>query len=135
MVVVLPTPLTPTTRMTYGRWSEGMSQSSFSPVLFSVRRAAISSRIMPLSSFVEIYLSRATRSSIRLMIFNVVSTPISDVIRASSRLSSTSSSTVDLPVMARAILSNTLCLVFSSPLSRISFLFLLKSPNIPICDF
>ena len=50
------------------------------------------------------------------------------------RMSSTSSSTFDLPATARASLSNTLCLVFSNPLSSVSFLFLLKNPKSPIND-
>ena len=131
-MVVLPTPFTPTTKMTYGLWSEGKSQLSLSSVLFSESSAAISCLSMPLSSDVLTYLSRATRSSIRRIIFNVVSTPTSLVMSTSSRLSSTSSSTFDFPATARASLSNTLVFVFSNPRSRVSFLFLLKKPNIPI---
>ena len=61
---------------------------------------------------------------------SVVSTPMSEVIRPSSRLSRTSSSTVDLPVMARAILSKTLCFVFSDRCQYL-FLVLLKNPKFP----
>ena len=85
-----------------------------------------------MSSEVETYLSLATRSSIRRMIFTVVSTPTSDVMSTSSKSSSTSSSTVDLPATARANFPNTLSLVFSRPLSRVSFFLLLNNPNNPI---
>ena len=132
MVVVLPTPFTPTMSMTYGLWPDGKSQLSLSSPLFSASNDAISSHSMPFSSEVLTYLSRATRSSMRCIIFSVVSTPTSLVIRTSSRLSSTSSSTFDLPATARANLSNTLTLVFSNPLSSVSFFFLLKKPKIPI---
>ena len=96
---------------------------------------AISSRRMRLSSLVETYLSRATRSSMRRIILTVVSTPTSEVMSTSSRSSSTSSSTVDFPATARASLPNTLSLVFSSPLSRVSFFLLLNNPNNPIILF
>ena len=132
MVVVLPTPFTPTTSITYGLRSEGRSQESLSNVLFSVKRAEISSRKIPFSSLVDTYLSRAMRSSMRSMIFKVVSTPTSEEIKISSKLSRTSSSTLDFPTIALANLPKTLCLVFSNPLSNVSFLFLLKNPNIPI---
>ena len=87
-----------------------------------------------LGSEVPRYLSRATLSSMRWIIFRVVSTPTSLVISTSSRLSSTSSSTFDLPATARVSLSSTLVLVFSRPLSSVAFLFLLKKPKIPIQD-
>ena len=132
MVVVLPTPFTPTTSITYGLPVSGSSQLSLSCVLFSESSAVISSFKMLLSSLVETYLSRATRVSILSMIFNVVSTPTSDVIRISSKSSRTSSSTFDFPAIARVNLLKTLCLVFSKPLSSVSFLLLLKNPNIPI---
>ena len=44
IVVVFPTPLTPTTIMTYGFFAIGASKSSTSSELFSVSNAAISSR-------------------------------------------------------------------------------------------
>ena len=113
-------------------WSVGRSHESLSSVLFSARSAAISSRSIPLSSLVLTYLSRATLSSIRSMILSVVSTPTSLVISTSSRSSNTSSSTFDFPATARASLSNTLVFVFCRPLSSVSFLSLLKNPNIPM---
>lgn len=75
------------------------------------------------------YLSRLTRSCMRSMMRRVVSTPTSEVMSASSRLSSTSSSTVDLPAMARLILLSTDSLLFSNPLSRVSFFSLPNSPK------
>ena len=132
MVVVLPTPFTPTTKITYGLWLVGKSQSSAFSVLFSVKRAAISALNTLLSSEVETYLSRAMRSSMRSIIFTVVLTPTSDVISISSKLSKTSSSTFDFPAMARVIFEKTLCFVVSRPLSSTSFFFLLKSPKNPI---
>ena len=85
------------------------------------------------SSAVLTYLSRATRSWMRPMISSVVSTPTSDEMSTSSRLSSTSSSTFDFPAMARVSLLNTLALVFSRPASSTSFFsFFEKKLNIPI---
>ena len=129
MVVVFPTPLTPTTSMTYGLCELGRSQSSLLPVLFSSSRAAISSLRIAFSSLVETYLSRATLSSILSMILSVVSTPTSEVMSTSSRSSSTSSSTFDFPATVFASLSNQLVLVFSNPLSSVSFFFLPNNPN------
>ena len=79
------------------------------------------------------YLSSATRFSIRSMMRSVVSTPTSEVISTSSRLSSTSSSTFDLPATARASFEKTPSLVFSRPLFKSSlFSFLEKKLKIPI---
>src|SRR5690606_16541337 len=78
---------------------------------------AISSRRIRLSSSVPIYLSCATRFSIRSMIFNVVLTPTSDDTRTSSRLSRTSSSTRDFPAMALVSFEKNEVFDFSSPLS------------------
>src|SRR5215203_1801353 len=64
------------------------------------------------------------------MIFNVVSTPTSDDTRTSSRLSSTSSSIVDLPTRALPSFEKKLSFVFSNPLSRVSFFSLENHPNI-----
>ena len=61
------------------------------------------------------YLSRATRSSMRRMIFTVVSTPTSDVMSTSSRSSSTSASTFERPATVRASFEKRPVLVFSSP--------------------
>ena len=61
------------------------------------------------------YLSLATRSSMRRMIFTVVSTPTSDEMSTSSRSSSTSASTVERPATARASFEKSPVLVFSSP--------------------
>jgi len=55
-------------------------------------------------------LSRCTRSSIRSIILTVVSTPTSEVIKTSSRLSNTSSSTLDLPTTTLASFLKTLLL-------------------------
>src|SRR5690554_427327 len=57
----------------------------------------------------------------RSIIFNVVSTPTSDVTKISSSSSSTSSSTFDFPATARVIFEKKLTFVFSRPLSRVSF--------------
>ena len=66
-------------------------------------------------------------------IFNVVSTPTSAETNISSRLSKTSTSTCDLPIMTLANLPNTLSLVFSRPLLSVSsFLFEEKKSNNPI---
>ena len=101
MVVVLPTPLTPTTIITWGRLPGGSVKSSseeLSP--FSASISEISSQSRRLSSEAPTYLSRATRAWSRSMMRSVVSTPTSEVTNTSSRLSSTSSSTVDFPAMA-----------------------------------
>ena len=133
MVVVLPTPFTPTTSTTYGLRPAGILKGSESSSgLFSTSRFDISSRKMPFNSAVPMYLSRATRSWMRLIILRVVSTPTSDIISTSSRLSSTSSSTTVFPATARAILESTLVLVFSRPLSSTSFLSFVKNENNPI---
>lgn len=55
------------------------------------------------------------------MIFKVVSTPTSEETRISSKLSKTSSSTLDLPAMALPNLEKKVVFVFSSPLSKDSF--------------
>ena len=130
MVVVLPTPFTPTTIITYG--SPFVSGNLNSPglcVLFSSNKEEISSFKTRFNSEVFKYLSRAIRASMRSITFNVVSTPTSDVIRISSKLSSTSSSTVDLPTIVRAILEKKLCFVFSNPLLSVSFLSLENNPK------
>jgi hypothetical protein len=54
------------------------------------------------------------------MIFKVVVTPTSEVTSTSSKLSSTSSSTVDFPATAFVILLKNPYLVFSKPLSKAS---------------
>ena len=134
MVVVFPTPFTPTTRITYGCVSSGKVHSTESPELFSVSNSVISPFRISFNSLVETYLSLATRSSIRWMILIVVSTPTSEETRISSKLSSTSSSTFDFPATARASFEKTFCFVFSSPLSSVSFFFLLNNPNNPILN-
>ena len=58
------------------------------------------------------------------MIFIVVFTPTSALMRASSILSSISSSIFDLPLMALDILSNIEVLVLSNPLLNTSLSFL-----------
>ena len=132
MVVVFPTPFTPTTIITYGFFPSGKTKPSVSAVLFSVSRDAISSLNMSFSSFTVTYLSRATRFSIRSIMFSVVSTPTSDVTKTSSKRSSTSSSTLDLPATARVSFPKKLSFVFSSPLSSVSFFSFEKKLKIPI---
>ena len=83
----------------------------------SINRA-ISSRKIDCNSEVFMYLSRATRSSMRRMIFTVVSTPTSEVMSTSSRSSNTSASTVERPATARANFEKKPVLVFSSPASN-----------------
>ena len=63
------------------------------------------------------------------MIRSVVFTPTSEVMSASSKESSTSSSIVDLPAIAWLILLSTDSLLFSSPLSKVSFFSLLNNPK------
>ena len=129
MVVVLPTPFTPTTRTTYGLWGRGESKSSGNCPSCLRRSVAISARRMELSSLVLIYLSRLMRSCSLSMILRVVSTPTSEVMSVSSRLSRTLSSTVDLPRMVFDSLEKKLSLVLLRPWSRVSFFsFLLNSP-------
>ena len=120
MVVVFPTPFTPTTIITYG-FFEGMLKSVASPLLVSLINPAISSRRMAFNSSVPKYLSRATRASIRSMILIVVATPTSLETNTSSRSSSTSSSTLLLPATAFPNLFRKLVFDFSNPLSRVSF--------------
>ena len=95
---------------------------------------AISSRRIRFNSSVPKYLSLATRSSIRSITFNVVLTPTSLVTKTSSRLSKTSSSTLDFPATALLSLPKKLVLDFSNPLSSVSFFseenILLKKKNL-----
>lgn len=93
---------------------------------FSRSSPEISSRRISSSSFTPTYLSRATRSSILSMILMVVDAPTSDAISISSRLSSTSSSTLLLPTTAFVIFSKKPWLDFSRPLSKVSFSSFLK---------
>ncbi len=115
MVVVLPAPLTPTTIMTYGSPSRASTPNEASSPWFSSSSEAISSRRIDCSSEAFMYLSRATRSSMRRMIFTVVSTPTSEVMSTSSRSSSMLSSTFERPATARASFEKRPCLVFSRP--------------------
>ena len=126
--MVFPTPFTPTTIITYGLHGNGSPKSITCVLLFSAKSEATSSTKMALSSAVPKYLSRFTRSCIRSMMRNVVSTPTSEVMSASSKLSNTSSSTVDLPAIAWLILLSTDSLLFSRPLSSVSFF---SFPNNP----
>ena len=80
------------------------------------------------------YFSFATLDSIASIIFIVVFTPTSEVIRISSNSSKTSTSTFDLPTTAFLILSKKELLVFSKLLFKL-FLFvffnnLLKKPSL-----
>ena len=77
------------------------------------------------------YLSFATLSSNFSIILSVVSTPISEVIKASSISSSASSSIVVLPATARESLLKTFSLVFSKPLSSLTFLSFEKKTEYP----
>ena len=116
MVVVLPTPFTPTTMITKG-WPvlPARSSTAIEPDLLSSSRPAISSRRMRSSSPVLTYLSRATRASMRSMTLTVVSMPTSACTSRLSRSSSTASSTVLLPTTALLSCSKKLVLVFSRP--------------------
>ena len=120
MVVVFPTPFTPTMSITYGflEKSKGWTGASSSPI-----RRAISSLMMATSSSMFTYLSFSTRSSMLSMSLSVVSTPISLPRRASSSASSTSSSTLDLPVMALPSFWKKFRLVFFTPLSKIPIVY------------
>ena len=89
---------------------------------------AISPRRIDCSSEAFMYLSRATRSSMRRMIFTVVSTPTSDEMSTSSRSSSTPASIVDRPATARASFEKSPVLVFSSPAESSSCCFCACSP-------
>ena len=121
MVVVLPTPFTPTTMITNGFLPRGIEKSVSSPELVSLNKPAISSRRITLSSSIPKYLSLETRASIRSITFNVVLTPTSLDTKISSRLSNTSSSTFDFPTTALLSLLKKVVLVFSNPLSSVSF--------------
>ena len=67
------------------------------------------------------YLSFATLLSILSIIFSVVLTPTSELIKTSSRLSNTSSSTLLFPTITFEILLKKDSLLFFKPLSRDSF--------------
>jgi len=103
-----------------------MVNSETSSLLFSDNRLVISCFKILFNSAVVTNLSLATLASIRAIIFNVVSTPTSDDIKISSRLSRTSASTVVLPMITFAIFEKKLSFVFSNPLSKSSFFSLLK---------
>src|SRR5690554_3062211 len=121
MVVVFPTPLTPTTIITYGFLFSGSSKSEAFPESTSLNRPAISSRRILFNSSVPKYLSFATRASILSIILRVVLTPTSLETKTSSRLSRTSSSTLLFPATALLNFSKKEVFVFSNPLSRVSF--------------
>ncbi|MNX47867.1 hypothetical protein D3C86_784320 [compost metagenome] len=55
------------------------------------------------------------------MIFNVVFTPTSEATSTSSKLSKTSSSTLDFPATALLNFEKKVVFVFSRPLSKVSF--------------
>src|SRR5690606_21877117 len=110
-----------TTITTYGFLFSGTSNSVALPESTSLKRPAISSRRILLSSSVPKYLSLATRASILLITFKVVFTPTSLETSISSRLSKTSSSTLLFPATALLSLSKKEVFVFSSPLSSVSF--------------
>ena len=74
-----------------------------------------------------IYLSLATLISILSIIFRVVLTPTSDVIKISSNLSKTSSSTLLFPIIAFEIFPKKVELVFFNPLLRESFFYIEKN--------
>ena len=95
MDVVFPTPLTPTTKITYGL-SFILKSSFFSwKIIFPISSFKITS-----NSWGLVYFSFATLDSIASIIFIVVFTPTSEVIRISSNSSKTSTSTFDLPTTA-----------------------------------
>ena len=89
--------------------------------MFSASNAAISSCNTLLSSVVLMYFSAATLFSTRAIILRVVSTPTSAPIRISSKLSKTSSSTLDFPATAFDSLEKKDVFVFSNPLSNCCF--------------
>jgi len=120
MVVVLPTPFTPTTMMTWGWLGSGASKSAGRSSVPSSMSFAISSRISPFSSWADTYWSCSTRASTWSMMSSVVSTPTSLVIRTSSSSSRTSASTVSLPRTMRSSLPKKLSRVLSSPSSSFS---------------
>src|SRR5690606_32284741 len=109
------------TIITYGFLSFGTTNSVASPDCVSDNKPEISSRRILFNSSVPRYLSRATRSSIRSMIFKVVFTPTSDEIKTSSRSSKTSSSTFDFHATDLVNLSKKEVLDFYNPLSSVSF--------------
>ena len=98
MVVVLPAPLTPTTRTTWGRTGPSSKWPSSSTRISSIRfrRWAFSASVSA-SSF------RSTRALTSATSFMAVETPMSAVTSASSRASRASASTVLRPKRARSI--------------------------------
>ena len=115
-MVVFPTPFTPTTIITWGLVSFGIVNSESFPELVSDKSEPISSLKIKLSSSVPRYLSWETLFSMRWIIFNVVFTPTSEEISTSSKLSKTSSSTLDFPATALVKLEKKDVFVFSNPL-------------------
>ena len=89
--------------------------------MVSDNKPAISSLKIAFNSSVPRYLSLDTRASILSIILRVVSTPTSEETKTSSKLSRTSSSTLDFPATAFDNLVKKLVLVFSKPLSKVSF--------------
>ena len=104
----------------------GIENSTDSPLLFSDSNCAISSFKILFNSLVVLYLSLATLSSILLIIFIVVLTPTSLVINTSSSSSNTLASIFDFPVTSLFNLDKNEVLLFSKPLSNVSFFFLEK---------
>ena len=121
MVVVFPTPFTPTTIKTYGFLVDGIVNSVSFPRLVSESNPAISSLKITFNSSVPKYLSFETLASILSIIFKVVATPTSEATKISSKLSKTSSSTLDFPATAFDNLFKKLDFDFSNPLSKVSF--------------
>ena len=115
MVVVLPTPFTPTTIITYGSLEDGVSKFEISSILFSDNISIISFLSKLFNSLIPTYFSFLTLSSNLSIIFRVVLTLTSEETNTSSRLSKTSSSTLDFPATVVAILEKKLFLVFSKP--------------------
>ena len=122
MVVVLPTPFTPTTITTRG-FFERSKGSSAGAAPSTSRRMPISSRRNSTSSSYVRYLSLSTRASRLSTIFKVVSTPMSEATRASSMASRTESSILDLPAM-----------VLDSLWKKPSFVFFMTLSNSPIVE-
>ena len=141
MLVVFPTPFTPTTIITCGLFSLVKRNCSSEVVLLSSKIRMTSSFKNLFNSSSLMYLSFSALSSRRSIIFTVVSKPTSLLINASSNSSKKARSTFVLPATALESLENIPCLVFCRPSFSFSlfcsccsfFSSFLKKSNIPTC--
>ena len=121
MVVFLPSPFTPTSKIICGVSGNCASNSAERLTGFSIKRLIISSRSNVFNSSLVTYLSLETRSSMRRIISRVVFTPTSEVIKISSSSSRMASSIWSFPAIAFPSLFSKPLRLSSTPFSKVVF--------------